>query len=91
MTGDTSISGGDPVAPDAPDDEPPVARPTLSADEGVLGELPEVERPTGRSTAIFAIWTGLSRIAGLAREILAAAMFGTQGNINAFVLSLIHI
>jgi putative peptidoglycan lipid II flippase len=87
MTGDTSISGGDSGAPEAPDDELPVARPTLSADEGVLGEMPEVERPTGRSTAIFAIWTGLSRVAGLAREILAAAMFGTQGDINAFVIA----
>ena len=41
----------------------------------------------GRSTAIFAVWTGVSRIAGLAREILAAAIFGTQGSINAFVIA----
>lgn len=41
----------------------------------------------GRSTAIFAVWTAVSRVAGLAREILAAALFGTQGAINAFVIA----
>jgi putative peptidoglycan lipid II flippase len=41
----------------------------------------------GRSTAVFAVWTGVSRVAGLAREILAAAIFGTQGSINAFVIA----
>lgn len=40
-----------------------------------------------RSTAIFAFWTGISRILGLAREILAAALYGTQGPINAFVIA----
>lgn len=40
-----------------------------------------------RSTAIFAAWTGVSRVAGLAREILTAALFGTQGAINAFVIA----
>jgi putative peptidoglycan lipid II flippase len=44
-------------------------------------------RGLGRSTAIFAVWTGVSRVAGLAREILAAALFGTQGAINAFVIA----
>lgn len=87
MTGDQSTTGGDGVTPSGIDDDLPVARPRMSADEGVRGELPEIDRPTGRSTAIFAIWTGLSRVAGLAREILAAAMFGTQGEINAFVIA----
>ena len=44
-------------------------------------------RSIGRSTAIFAGWTGVSRVAGLAREILAAAIFGTQGSIAAFVIA----
>jgi putative peptidoglycan lipid II flippase len=44
-------------------------------------------RGIGRSTAIFAFWTGISRVAGLAREILAAAIFGTQGSIAAFVIA----
>ena len=41
----------------------------------------------GRSTAIFATWTAVSRAAGLVREIIAAAIFGTQGAINAFVIA----
>lgn len=59
---------------------------------GPAGARPEVSReaPTrgrGRSTAIFALWTGVSRVAGLLREIIAAAIFGTQGAINAFVIA----
>lgn len=38
----------------------------------------------GRSTAVFAIWTGLSRVVGLVREVLAAAIFGTSGAMAAF-------
>lgn len=41
----------------------------------------------GRSTAIFAMWTATSRVMGLAREILAAALYGTRGPINAFVIA----
>ena len=40
-----------------------------------------------RNTAIFSIATGLSRIAGLAREVLASSMFGTSGQISAFTLA----
>ncbi len=49
----------------------------------------EGARPRGlaRSTAIFSFWTGISRIAGLAREILVAALYGTQGTISAFVIA----
>lgn len=38
----------------------------------------------GRSTAVFAIWTGLSRVVGLVREVLAAALFGLSGSMAAF-------
>jgi putative peptidoglycan lipid II flippase len=41
----------------------------------------------GRSTALFSFWTAVSRVAGLVREILAAALFGTVGAINAFVIA----
>lgn len=47
----------------------------------------ESRRSVGRSTAIFAVWTGVSRVAGLLREIISAAIFGTQGAINAFVIA----
>ncbi len=42
---------------------------------------------TGRSTALFAVWTAVSRVAGLAREIIAAHLFGVKGAINAFVIA----
>ncbi|MCB0872270.1 MAG: murein biosynthesis integral membrane protein MurJ [Actinobacteria bacterium] len=41
----------------------------------------------GRSTAVFAIWTGLSRVIGLVREIIAAALFGLSGQMAAFVIA----
>jgi putative peptidoglycan lipid II flippase len=45
-------------------------------------------RPSfARNTAIFSILTGLSRIAGLAREVLAAKYFGLGGPINAFTIA----
>jgi putative peptidoglycan lipid II flippase len=44
-------------------------------------------RGLGRSTALFSFWTAVSRVAGLLREILAAALFGTAGAINAFVIA----
>ena len=40
-----------------------------------------------RNTAIFAIATGVSRIAGLAREIVAASYFGTAGPASAFTIA----
>jgi putative peptidoglycan lipid II flippase len=48
------------------------------------------ERPHGRvarNTAIFSIATGFSRIAGLAREIIAASFFGTSRVYSAFTLA----
>jgi putative peptidoglycan lipid II flippase len=39
------------------------------------------------STAIFSAATGLSRLLGLAREIVAANFFGARGSINAFTIA----
>ena len=39
------------------------------------------------STAIFALATGLSRILGLVREVVAAYYFGVAGKINAFTVA----
>ncbi|MSW95208.1 MAG: hypothetical protein F2796_00230, partial [Actinobacteria bacterium] len=50
----------------------------------------EVQGPrsgVARNTAIFSIATGASRIAGLAREIVAASYFGTSGPASAFTLA----
>lgn len=41
----------------------------------------------GRSTAIFAMWTAVSRVAGLVREIAAAALYGVGPAIDAFVVA----
>lgn len=40
-----------------------------------------------RNTAIFAVATTLSRIAGLAREVIASSYFGTSGPFSAFTLA----
>jgi putative peptidoglycan lipid II flippase len=40
-----------------------------------------------RNTAIFSIATGFSRVAGLAREIVAARYFGTGGPFSAFTIA----
>jgi putative peptidoglycan lipid II flippase len=40
-----------------------------------------------RSTAFFSIATGASRIAGLAREVVAAGYFGVSGPISAFTIA----
>jgi putative peptidoglycan lipid II flippase len=44
-------------------------------------------RRTAVNTAIFSAATGLSRIAGLVREVIAASYFGTTGPASAFTLA----
>jgi putative peptidoglycan lipid II flippase len=58
----------------------------------VAAPAPAAERPdtTGsltRSGVIFAVATGLSRLIGLVREIVQAALFGISGPINAFEIA----
>jgi len=52
---------------------------------------PEGASPAGRAaarnTAIFSILTGLSRVAGLAREIVASSYFATSGAFSAFTIA----
>lgn len=64
----------------------------MSATEEPAAEEPPVQAPPGgggvaRNTAIFAIATGFSRIAGLLREIVAASFFGTTGPASAFTIA----
>src|SRR4028118_341367 len=40
-----------------------------------------------RNTVIFSVATGLSRIAGLAREIVASSYFATSGAFSAFTIA----
>jgi putative peptidoglycan lipid II flippase len=44
-------------------------------------------RAAARNTAIFSILTGLSRIAGLVREIVASSYFATSGAFSAFTIA----
>jgi putative peptidoglycan lipid II flippase len=75
-------------------DDPTV---NLRPDELGFGTVPfeEPERADGVppqrrlavSTAIFGAATGLSRVLGLAREVVASYYFGTTGKINAFTVA----
>ena len=55
--------------------------------EGTAAEGAPPRRSFARNTAIFSVLTGLSRVAGLAREVLAASFFGTGGPASAFTLA----
>ncbi len=48
---------------------------------------PPARRRLGVQTAIFSALTGLSRVAGLIREIVAAYFFGTGGVMSAFTIA----
>jgi putative peptidoglycan lipid II flippase len=64
----------------------------LSAAAEPFAEEPPAPPPPGgggvaRNTAIFSIATGVSRVAGLVREIVAASFFGTRGPASAFTIA----
>jgi putative peptidoglycan lipid II flippase len=55
---------------------------------GPAGEAPPpATGKVARNTAIFSIATGISRVLGLAREIVAASFFGTGGPASAFTIA----
>ncbi|MDX6690012.1 MAG: putative peptidoglycan lipid flippase [Solirubrobacteraceae bacterium] len=58
-----------------------------SADRPNEGRQPVAKGRIARNTAIFSVLTGLSRIAGLVREIVASSYFGTSGAFSAFTLA----
>jgi putative peptidoglycan lipid II flippase len=54
------------------------------------GAAPVTERPVrrlARTTAVFSLATGLSRVLGLVREIVAKSYFGVRGPVNAFEMA----
>ncbi len=64
--------------------------PAAGADgEGAERELAQSAggRRVARNTAIFSIGTGVSRIVGLAREIVFASYFGTSGEASAYTIA----
>jgi putative peptidoglycan lipid II flippase len=58
-----------------------------ASEEPTAASAPPPKRRVSVNTAIFAIATGLSRIAGLGREIVAASYFGTSGPASAFTIA----
>jgi len=65
--------------------------PTATAPAQAQGQAAPPPTATGRTvarnTAIFSIATGLSRIAGLVREIVASSYFATSGAFSAFTIA----
>jgi putative peptidoglycan lipid II flippase len=57
--------------------------------QSFVKELAAAQPPgrVARNTAIFSLATGLSRVLGLAREIVAASFFGTRGPASAFTIA----
>ena len=60
---------------------------TTQADEEPAPQRRAPASGTARNTAIFSAATGLSRVAGLVREVVAARYFGTTGPASAFTLA----
>jgi putative peptidoglycan lipid II flippase len=67
--------------------EPPSASAISDPDR----QVPETPSGRGRrlalSTAFFSFATGISRVAGLVREIYAASLFGVSGRMSAFTIA----
>ncbi len=61
--------------------------PTAASAGPPTSGAPPPRRRLALNTAIFALATGLSRIAGLAREIVAASYFGTSAGASAFTIA----
>src|SRR5919198_5160244 len=66
----------------------PTATATATAQGQAAAPPPTASaRMVARNTAIFSVLTGLSRIAGLAREIVASSYFATSGAFSAFTIA----
>jgi putative peptidoglycan lipid II flippase len=67
---------------------PPAGDPAARGTRRTGGEPPPPPRRSfARNTAIFSILTGLSRVAGLMREVLASAFFGLTPAFSAFTFA----
>jgi putative peptidoglycan lipid II flippase len=74
--------------------EPPIVPPTDlgAAEQPMTGApsgsvAPAGTRTVARNTVIFSIATGLSRVVGLVREVVAARYFGTSAAASAFTIA----
>jgi putative peptidoglycan lipid II flippase len=90
-TGDAPVVRGhdEPAAGDPPGEATP-ARAAAPPSSGGTSDAERAGRPSrrlARSTAIFSVATGASRVLGLVREIVVRRMFGVEGPINAFTVA----
>ena len=67
--------------------EPTASAPARAEGLSSPGESAPPGRAAARNTAIFSVLTGLSRIAGLARELVASSYFATSGAFSAFTIA----
>jgi putative peptidoglycan lipid II flippase len=83
------------MSPESPDPDRSAIEPVDDSD-ATAGDTHETSaalrgqahrRHLARSTAVFAFATGLSRVLGLVREMVAAYFFGVTGLINAFTVA----
>lgn len=88
---DTDAFDERPINADVPIAEDVALRRAEAFDPGEeLSAEPAPGRQAGRiarSTAFFSIATGASRLAGLAREVVAASYFGVKGPMSAFTIA----
>ncbi len=70
-----------------PDDPTVNLRPEAFRAAAAAADGQPSRRRLGTSTAIFGAATGLSRVLGLVREVIASYYFGTAGKINAFTVA----
>ncbi|MEX2253793.1 MAG: murein biosynthesis integral membrane protein MurJ [Thermoleophilaceae bacterium] len=86
-------SEGSPASRPAASQRPSVPQAPELAQQGgrvpLPGDAPEPSQGQrlARSTAFFSFATGLSRIAGLIREIVVASIFGVSGAMSAFTIA----
>jgi putative peptidoglycan lipid II flippase len=86
----TRDRGADPGGGSGPEERHPPETPEQAAEPVAPRPIPAPAGRAGRlalSTAFFSFATGLSRIAGLAREIEAARLFGVKGPMSAFTIA----
>jgi putative peptidoglycan lipid II flippase len=77
----------EPRATTGPGAERPGDRRGLGTGSGSEGSPTATRRHLARSTTVFAAATGLSRVLGLAREMVEAYVFGARGLVNAFTVA----
>ena len=92
MAADERVTGAEPAPekPVQPGSKPtPEGGPAPSerSPEGGSEQQPQRARRLALSTAFFSVATGISRVAGLIREIVAANYFGVTGAMSAFTIA----